>query len=208
MEALVSGVRWRGLEDLRPALKGFLKRRCRDGFELDDVVQETLLRAARYRRTLCDPTRLRGWTLRIAVNVLRDRVRRETRIACFEVSEERLDDCLGREPIPGDQDPQGRLLIAAKLYERKLVLQLLSECLEEQKLEDRNVLRSYYGGHQSCAATAADCQIPIGLVKVRLFRARQRLLRALRKRLVLEEEEEQALEAVHEAPSAGEEWVP
>ena len=32
----------------------------RQGGEVDDVIQETLLRAARYRGSLADPARLRG----------------------------------------------------------------------------------------------------------------------------------------------------
>src|SRR5262249_2916342 len=56
---VVHAPRWYGLEELRPLLRNFLRRHCRDGFELEDVVQETLLRAARYRGSLSDSRNLR-----------------------------------------------------------------------------------------------------------------------------------------------------
>jgi DNA-directed RNA polymerase specialized sigma24 family protein len=79
MDLAIEPLRWSGLEELRPSLQRLLARRCRDAAELDDVVQETLLRAARYRAKLSERERLRGWAMRIAINVLRDRVRRRER---------------------------------------------------------------------------------------------------------------------------------
>ena len=79
------GACWRGLAELEPQVRAFARRRCRDMHELDDVVQETLLRAARYRRGLTDETRLKSWTLRIAANVMRDRLDREACLGCAGV---------------------------------------------------------------------------------------------------------------------------
>ena len=52
--------------------------------------------------------------------------------------------------------------------------------------DDRRVLGSFYGGAGSCRETARECAIPVHLVKVRLYRARKRLTRALRRGLSLE----------------------
>ena len=103
MDVTTSLARWRGLERLEDDLRAYLCRRCRDQSEMDDVVQETLLRAARYRRSLCDPAKLRGWAMRIAANVLRDHVRRECRMQRRELLESGWESFEGREPIPGEE---------------------------------------------------------------------------------------------------------
>ncbi|MBI5432903.1 MAG: RNA polymerase sigma factor [Planctomycetes bacterium] len=183
MHIAVRPSRWLGLNELRPTLRAFLRRHCRDGGEVEDVLQETLLRAARYRGTLADPRTLRGWTQRIAVNVLRDRMRRARRQKRFENGEEFLDLAEGRETIPGECAEDVQLRVGSMVIDRQVALAQLADVFGELKPADRAVLRSYYTGEQSCARTAGECAIPTGLVKVRLFRARQRLLRALRRRL-------------------------
>ena len=57
---------WTGLAEMEPLVRVYARRRCKDSHELDDIVQETLLRAARYRPRLLDGQKLKGWTLRIA----------------------------------------------------------------------------------------------------------------------------------------------
>ena len=56
---------WRELSAEGPELVAWLGRYCANPAEVDDVVQETLLRAAARRRGLQDPARLRAW-LRVA----------------------------------------------------------------------------------------------------------------------------------------------
>lgn len=187
MEAVSCIQRWRGLEELRPALRTYLKRRCRDPFELEDVVQETLLRAARYRTSLEDSRRLRGWTLRIAINVLRDRLRREARRSRLEQGDERLAQIESREPIPGEEAEDARILLGAHSIGRREALMHLCQAVEELRPVDRAVLRSYYAGSQCCQVTAHECGIPTDLVKLRLFRARRRLVRAMKRRAALAE---------------------
>ena len=69
--------------------------------------------------------------------------------------------------------------------EKETALEVMTQALRGLKRADQRVLGSYYGGAQSCRETAAECDIPLHLVKVRLFRARRRLLRAIRARLAL-----------------------
>lgn len=178
---------WSGLQDLEPVLRGYLGRRCRDDSEVDDVIQETLLRAARYRGSLADPARLRGWALRIASNVLRDYVRRECRLKRAEMTEEGLDNLEGREPAPEEGGDDLEFVLGQLVVERPAALHHLERALEELRQDDRRVLQSFYGGRQCCSVTAVECDIPRGLVKVRLFRARKRLGRVLRRRFLLEE---------------------
>ena len=69
------------------------------------------------------------------------------------------------------------------LHDTEDLLSHMTLALESLRVEDRRVLRSYYAGDQNCRATAQECGIAPSLVKVRLFRARRRLTRALRRRI-------------------------
>jgi RNA polymerase sigma-70 factor (ECF subfamily) len=174
---------WAGLEDLRPILRMYLARRCRDESEVDDVIQEALLRAARYRGTLDDPTRLRGWVLRIAANCLRDHLRREGRLPRGEVSEEVFERIEGREVVPGETAEDLQLSVNGMVVERDLALKHVLGAMRRLRDDDQLVLDAYYAGRRSCAETARVCEVAPELVKCRLFRARRRLRRTLRVRL-------------------------
>jgi RNA polymerase sigma-70 factor (ECF subfamily) len=173
---------------LEPALRSFLEGRCRDGNEVDDVIQETLLRAARYRSSLVDPARLRGWALRIAGNVLRDHVRRECRLPRVEAGDEWLATLSGSEPDPGGHGEDVSLSGAGVVFEKAELLDQMEVALDGLRRTDRRVLWSYYRGSPSCSRTAQELDIPAALVKVRLFRARRRLLQALLERLPFDAE--------------------
>ena len=182
MQATEEGC-WSGLEELRPMLRRFLLRRCRDENEVEDMVQETLIRAARYRRHLTHHDRLRSWALQIASNVFRDHMRRSVRRPVVGGQDELL------EVLPGGELPPGELLdgdlleLGGDELDKQVVLGMLSGALEGLFDRDQLVLSCYYGGGQSTAATATICGIRPELVKVRLFRARRRLERAVRQRL-------------------------
>jgi len=171
---------WSGLAELRPVLRRFLLRRCRDDSEAEDIVQETLLRASRYRGGLADPDRLRPWLLRIAANLLRDHVRRERRLPRVEVDQEMFERIEGRERAPGETREDLHVQLDGALVERPSALDQLWSAKERLGAPDRTVLDSHYEAGRSCRETAVVCEIPAYLVKVRLFRARKRLQRALR----------------------------
>lgn len=172
---------WSGLEELRGELETYLARRCRDANEVDDVVQETFLRAARYRRGLAEPQRLRAWVLRIASNVYRDRCRREALLPRLGAWEEALGRVEGREDDPAEHEAS--VCIEGRLIGRADMVAELSGAVARLSDGDRALLDSYYGGGESCSRTGDECGIQPDLVKVRLFRARRRLLAALRRRL-------------------------
>jgi len=175
--ATVEARSWAGLVELERELRAFLGRRCRDESELDDVVQETFLRAARFRASVHDTRNLRGWTLRIGGNVLRDRQRRESR--------------LPRQAAPGGLDlellgdPREALEHerAVRVGDRWVAsddaIEVLRAALGRLVEHDRAVLAAYYGRGASTAEIALELGLPRELVKVRLFRARRRLLRRL-----------------------------
>lgn len=177
--------RWRGLEALRPRLRRFLSQRCRDENEVDDIIQETFVRAARYRPGLTSRARLQSWVLRIAGNVFRDHVRRSYRQQTMGFEEEILEGLEGSEGAPGEGDDT-LFEVEGELLDRETALRYLALAFQSLMEHDRRVLGSFYGGAESCAVTAADCGISPGLVKVRLFRARRRLERAVQRELIRE----------------------
>jgi len=174
---------WSGLEELRPELKTYLSRRCRDASEVDDIVQETFLRAARYRRGQVERQRLRAWVLRIASNVYRDHMRRASRFPGLGLSDNAANAVEGREETPGEGATDARMCVDGVVMERADIVEELAGVLGQLQAADRDVLGSYYRGGQDCSRTGYECGIPAQLVKVRLFRARQRLLARLRRRL-------------------------
>ena len=179
---------WHGLDDLRPAIHATLARRGRAWSEIDDIVQETLLRAARYRHSLADPARLKPWVLRIALNVMRDAARRELRMPRIERGEELFEHLEGHESIPGQESEDLRLEKGGALLEKEVVLQHLSESLDAMSAIDRSVLDLFYASDEGTETTAAVCEVPPVLVKVKVYRARRRLTRTLRRRLSLDPE--------------------
>lgn len=174
---------WSGLEPLRGDLWGFVSRRCRDDADADDVVQETLLRAARHRGSLIEAAKLRPWARRIARNVLCDRARRAARVPCAVGAEADLD-ALAAPAEDGAADG-GEVRCGPWMVDRDEALEILADELGGLRAEDRELLFAYYGGAGSCREAGLARSLSPTLVKVRLFRARRRLLRAILRRLGL-----------------------
>lgn len=214
---------WDGLWELRIPLRGYLARRCRDDNEIDDLLQETLLRAARYRGAL-EPTRLlRPWLLRIAGNVLHDHVRRENRIVREEGADEIFEQLEGRESIPGDLEPGERVTIEGQPLPLVAALDELECAVVGLGVAEQDALRRYYGGAQMCCESVGtelrearfetapsdeepqcddgeDRPEPSWRAKTLLFRARLRLRAQMLRRL-------NALAATERAAALGMCWA-
>ena len=173
---------WSGLEELRPALRRFLMRRCRDENEAEDLIQETFVRAARYRRDLSERGRLRAWLVQIASNVFRDHVRRGQRGPALTFDEEALEAFECPSPPGLASSAEGTFEVGGELVEAEILLSDLRQAVDGLRDRDRTVLDSYYSGGESTAAIASRLRISPSLVKVRLFRARRRLERVVRER--------------------------
>ena len=175
------GTAWDGLEEMRDGLRAFLVRHCTDENDIEDVIQETFLRAARYRRRRVVQC-LRPWAMRIALNVLADARRRVVRTQA-QTGDEAFDPPEIVEPEPGT-DCAYR--VGEQWLDGESARELVLRTLGGMERRDRGLLDSFYGGTSSTALAALECDIPQRLVKVRLYRARQRLLRALRQRVLRE----------------------
>lgn len=181
---------WHGLIDLEPLLRTWLLRRCRDANELDDTVQETMLRAARYRARGHTPRRLEAWVLRIAANVVHDIARRDGRIRCGYDEEVALDDIASPDSVHecvGDAGAE-RWQLGTYVVTKDTALSLLDRALAALRGDDRALLRTYYSEARGCEEAAHLCGVPVYRAKMRLFRARRRLSRDLSRRLALADE--------------------
>lgn len=178
---------WNDLCDLRPIVVAFLGRYTRDDAEIDDVAQEAMLRAARFRIHLSDPERLRPWLLRIALNLLRDRMRREHRLPRAEHDDEVFDTLEGREEVPGDPPGEMRMALSGQLVERCAVFEHLDAAIAGLRAADRGVLAAWYGDDATRGRASRVCERAPHMAKVRVFRARRRLTRALIQRFLIDE---------------------
>ena len=113
---------WTGLEEMRPELRRALSRYVTCRADIDDVVQEALLRAARFRYRLTDSSRLKQWVTRIAVNVMRDALRRDIRMPRVESADELFAQMEGREEIPGDVFDDELLEAEGVVFERAVLI--------------------------------------------------------------------------------------
>jgi len=166
---------WGGLAELAPLVRAFGVRRCADRNEVEDLVQETLLRAMDSRRRGQSPRRLEPWVLRIAANALADRGRRDGRVRC-ELSDD-LDCVAEREPVQACVGEAGeeRWQLGEHVVTKDTALALLREALAQLEAEERAWLESHY----SATRTGARVVVKAGMDKHRLYRMRRRLGRAL-----------------------------
>jgi len=148
-------------------------RMTRKPDEAEDLVQETFLRAYRFRHQFEPGTNFRAWLFKIQTNVFRSRYRRA------HGAEQSLDDTedfylyqhLGPDQ-PDGQDPAAQVLDRLGVEEVRSAIEELPAAYRE------TVLLTDVEGF-SYRETAEILDIPVGTVMSRLHRGRQRLQRRL-----------------------------
>jgi RNA polymerase sigma-70 factor, ECF subfamily len=136
-----------------------LARRYAEAAEAEDIAQEALIRAWRFRGTLREGERLQGW---LATIVRNEAARAHTRRRPEPVPEP----ALGR----GAEDP--RLVALTTAGE-------LAGAMDALDGPERLLIELRYGHDLTQPAIARALEMPEGTVKVRLHRARAKLRRAL-----------------------------
>jgi RNA polymerase sigma-70 factor (ECF subfamily) len=122
--------------------------------DVDDLVQETLSRAWRYRSAFQADKELGPWLRATAVRVAHDlRARR------------------GREPVVGELDEKTVAHVPATADEHEHVEALLARL----DVVERDVLVRFHRLGQSITEIAAALRLPVGTVKSHLHRARRKL---------------------------------
>ena len=158
------------LEKYWRLLVAWVRPRLRDPSEVEDVVQETFIRAFRAIDRLQDPRCFLGWLLRIARNQAADHARRRREIRSLEgLSEDGGSTC----EVPFTfEDPGERLDRGA---ERLAVLAAVDRLPEKYRLV---ILLRYFQG-LSGVEMARVLGEPEGTVRNRLFRAHEKMRRIL-----------------------------
>ena len=134
-----------------------------DAQEAEDVAQEVFIRVYQSLDRFDPSRRFFSWLYRIAVN------------RCLSVrGRERLDTFAGDERELADSalSPEQQ---ASRAETRAAVQRAIARLPEHE----RTLVALRYGADLSYEAIAATMQLPIGTVKTRLFRARQRLAQML-----------------------------
>jgi RNA polymerase sigma-70 factor (ECF subfamily) len=175
-------VDWTGLVDLLPDLERCLATRCRDPHDVEDAVQESFVRAARYRSSKHPPQRLKPWLLRIGLNVLAERGRRIVRRPIDMVDDSVLDErACGRDPI--EVVDEREVWVRGRMLGLTRACALLRRALGRIPPNDRVALDGLFVEQRSRDDIARELGIPTPLLKVRLFRAKRRLRHALEREL-------------------------
>jgi RNA polymerase sigma-70 factor (ECF subfamily) len=135
--------------------------------DAEDLAQETFVRAWRGIARFRSDSTFRTWLYGIAVNVIRTRRQRGSRLRR-----------LFRDPAPGregGEDPLERASIDDGIVEPLAMRQVIDRALAAlpDDLREAVVLRDVQGLEYREIATALG--VPIGTVESRIFRARQRL---------------------------------
>ncbi len=179
------GFMFRGLEAHRADLERFLLKRCRDASEVDDIVQEAFMRAARYRKTLDSDLSLRPWLVRIASNVLANRVSKELRRLERQTADDDLEMIVGREREPGEDLGEEEVWVDGQCRAKSRVLGAMREALDCLGRSERRLLLAYYRDRAEARRLAAQLGWSAEVLKVRLFRSRRRLRSELLRTLQL-----------------------
>ena len=124
--------------------------------DVEDAVQETLVKAWRNREKLRDSQQFRPWICRILINQCRDMIREHKRKSFFSLEN-----------------------VADQLQYQDNQLALL-EIVQGLSPDLRVVMTLYYVEDYTTAEIARMLHIPVGTVKTRMRSARKQLRKALR----------------------------
>lgn len=150
-----------------PLVAGHVRASGLKGSDLDDVVQQTFVRAWKKLPSLRDPRRFRGWLLTIASNLVRDflgkRSRERTRMSDLQAVAPRVEEARTTQPSPR--------------------ISRLQELIPTLKESEREVLALRFAEGKNCRQIAELLGRNHATVRSILHRA----LKALRTQLEIEE---------------------
>ncbi len=140
-----------------PALRAFARKFYREREDVEDLVQETLVKAIANRSKYVPYAPLKSWLFTIMRNTFCTRIRIQTREAPG------LNDCISQDMVvkPSQQ-------YALEAHEVQLALETLSDQYQQ-------VLALVVFEGKSYQRTAELCDCSVGTVKSRLHRARHQL---------------------------------
>ncbi len=166
------------LNRFRGQIFNLIYRMVRNKIEAEDLTQETFIKAFNALATFNAEYAFSTWLYKIAVNNCIDHFRKK-RLKTYPIDNpiQAKDGELQREfPDTTFQGPETRLLSREKSFQIQEAIDSLPE-----KYKTAIVLR--HSEDQSYEEIADQLKIPIGTVKVRIFRAREMLKKRLKDQL-------------------------
>jgi RNA polymerase sigma-70 factor (ECF subfamily) len=158
----------------RDRLSRLARRLCRNRMDAEDLVQETLLRAFRRFDRFTPGTNGPAWLATILRNIFVNQVRRQGRTVLLE-DDAALDRVLARR----ERHEPATLTPEAAFFARVIDDQRLGDALDRLPGPFRDVLLLAAVDGLSHREIAQRCELPIGTVMSRAFRARRLVRRAL-----------------------------
>ena len=149
------------IKDLAPALRGYANRLTRNASDSDDLVQEALARAWRYRDRFQAGTNFKGWLFRILRNCFLSAVRR------------------GRRQVAWNPQVHERGLVGAADQELGLLFEDLERALSHLPPAFADALVLVTREDLTYDDAAARLDLPVGTIKSQVHRARIAVMRYL-----------------------------
>jgi RNA polymerase sigma factor (sigma-70 family) len=150
----------------RPIMRGFAINFTRNGEDADDLVQDTLLKAIKYKEHFADGTNFKGWLYTIMRNIFLNNCKKQQ---------------LGRNIFvrPGAQfSPDWRTTSENNVY-RTINEKDIRGAIESLKDDLRVPFEMVMDGYLY-DEVAEKINVPTGTVKSRIFNARKKLMDSLK----------------------------
>ena len=151
----------------RTPLKNFAYSLTFNSEEAQDLVQETYLKALKYRHKFVDASNLRAWLYTIMKNTFINMYRRSVKTRQIITQ---TDDLSLVKPLDGSNGPSA---------ESQINLKTINKAVESLDEEYKVPFMRYFDGYKY-KEIADELDLPIGTVKSRIFLARKKLMSDLK----------------------------
>ena len=162
------------LDQTRAYVRSVALKYVRDEADAEDVTQDAMLLAHRYRDSFRGESRFSTWLYRVTATAALMFLRKQRRLAREIAASGSFDDegtgWLDRQPAPADL--QGEVIAKADLA-------LVSEAVSKLGAKYPAVFWKRYGEGRTETEIAKELGLSVAAVKTRAFRARQAALAAL-----------------------------
>lgn len=143
-------------------LHNFIRRRIGNPEDVEDIVQDTLVEAIRFRDRFHGQSRPETWLFGIAMNLVRNYYKRQKVRQIFDyVETDEFADDAARGP--------------AERAESQQTMHRLSDALGDLPPDARKVIHLVFNEEMTYEEAAAELGIPVGTVRSRISRARVHL---------------------------------
>lgn len=151
----------------RTPLKNFAYSLTLNSEEAQDLVQETYLKALKYRDKFADASNLKAWLYTIMKNTFINTYRRSVKTRQIITQ---TDDLSLVKPLSGSNSPSA---------ESQINLKHINNAVESLEEEYKIPFMRYFDGYKY-KEIADELDLPIGTVKSRIFLARKKLMADLK----------------------------